>query len=104
MYLNRLDNYSREALTPEGLCNLIQLEYQPEILSSCTDIGKYFLLHPYIKELPLSVSELTQLLFSKLDDELTHLFLTDWNCISMHTEKLPWYCKFTGNLSGFQGI
>jgi hypothetical protein len=77
MYLNRLDNYSQEALTPEGLCNLIQLEYQPEILSSCSDIGKYFLLHPYIKELSLSVSELTQLLFSKLDDELKHLFLKE---------------------------
>lgn len=77
MYLNRLDNYSQDALTPEGLCNLIQMEYQPEIMMCCTNIEKYFLLHPYIKELPLSVSELIQLLFRKLQDELKHLFLKE---------------------------
>jgi iron-sulfur cluster repair protein YtfE (RIC family) len=77
MYLNRLDNYSQDALTPEGLCNLIQMEYQPEIAASCATIEKYFSLHPYIKELPLSVSELTQLLFGKLNDELKHLFLKE---------------------------
>ncbi len=75
--LNRLDNYSNEALTPEGLCNLIQLEYQPEIMKSCSEIESFLMLHPYIKELPLSVSEMAQLLFRKLEDELKHLFLKE---------------------------
>jgi len=77
MFLNKLDNYSNNALTPEGLCNLIQLEYQPEIMHSCSVIENYLSQHPYIKELPLSVSELIQLLFGKLEDELKHLFLKE---------------------------
>jgi len=99
MFLNKLDNYSNNALTPEGLCNLIQLEYQPEIMRSCSAIEKYLLLHPYIKELPLSVSELIQLLFSKLEDELKHLFLKEsgvvFPCIKKNyhgTEKLSEGC------------
>lgn len=99
MFLNRLDNYSNDALTPEGLCNLIQLEYQPEIMNSCSAIEKYLLLHPYIKELPVSVSELIQLLFTKLEDELKHLFLKEsgivFPCIKKNyqgTEKLSNDC------------
>jgi len=33
--------------------------------------------HPAIRELSLSVSELMQLIFSRLEDELTHLFLKE---------------------------
>jgi len=76
MFLNRLDNYSREALTPEGLCNLIQLEYLPDIMSSCDNIDHFFSIHPSIKEFP-TTSEVVQLIFNKLEDEIKHLFLKE---------------------------
>ncbi|HCT22498.1 MAG: hypothetical protein K2Y12_02360 [Chitinophagaceae bacterium] len=75
MFLHRLETRSQEALTPEGLCNLIQFEFQPEINTSCSKIESYLLSNPQIKELPVSVAELVQLVFSKLEDEIKHLFL-----------------------------
>lgn len=87
MFLNRLDNYSNAALTPEGLCNLIQLEYQPEIMSSCSSIEEYLEKHPFVKELPAPVSEVVQLLFKKLEDELKHLFLKETGIVFPYIKK-----------------
>ena len=87
MFLNRLDNYSNAALTPEGLCNLIQLEYQPEIMGSCNTIEQYLTTHPFVKELPASVSEVVQLLFKKLEDELKHLFLKESGIVFPYIKK-----------------
>ena len=87
MFLNKLDNYSQAALTPEGLCNLIQLEYQPEIISLCNNVEGYLSKHPYVKEIPVSVSEVIQLLFKKLEDELTHLFLKESGIVFPYIKK-----------------
>lgn len=77
MYLDEWSKYSDNSLSPIGLCNLVEFEYQAEIRVSCTNIGRYLSSHPAIKELSLSVSELMQLIFSRLEDELTHLFLKE---------------------------
>jgi len=77
MYWDEWNKYSDNSLSPIGLCNLLEFEYQNEIRVSCTSIGKYLSTHPAIKELPLSVSELMQVIFSRLEDELTHLFLKE---------------------------
>ncbi len=77
MFLNKLDNGSKAVLSPAGLCDLIQTDYQPEIISSCTLIEQYLNSHAYINELPSSDSEVVQLLFRKLDDEIQHLVLKE---------------------------
>ncbi|HEX3023758.1 MAG TPA: hemerythrin domain-containing protein, partial [Chitinophagaceae bacterium] len=87
MFLNRLDIDSEAVLSPTGLCDLIQKEYQPEIISSCKLIEKYFSTHAYINELPSPVSEVVQLLFRKLDDELKHLFLKESGIVFPYIKK-----------------
>lgn len=77
MYLDEWHKNSDNSLSPIGLCNLVEFEYQAEIRIACTNIGRYMTKHPAIKELSLSVSELMQLIFSRLEDELTHLFLKE---------------------------
>jgi hypothetical protein len=70
------DNFTNN-LTPEKLCNIIELEYQPEILNLCANINNYFSNHPFSKQIPLANSEIAYLLFIKLHDELKHLFLKE---------------------------
>lgn len=77
MFLHKLDNYSHDALTPEGLCNLILLEYHPDINESCNKVEHYLLCHPHISALSLSASELLQLLFIKLQDEVKSFSLKE---------------------------
>jgi Regulator of cell morphogenesis and NO signaling len=76
MSLSSFDNMSND-LTPQKLCNLITLEYHPEILTLCTNIDNYFSDHPCTAEIPVATSELTHLLFNKLYDEVRHLFLKE---------------------------
>lgn len=76
MSLSRYNNFP-ENLTPDKLCRLIRFEYQPEILNLCANINKYFNSHPYIAEISVDASELTHLLFGKLHNELTYLFLQE---------------------------
>ncbi|MDE3144031.1 MAG: hemerythrin domain-containing protein [Bacteroidota bacterium] len=87
MFLNRLDIGSEAILSPTGLCDLIQKDYQPEIISSCKLIEQYFSAHAYINELPSSVSEVVQLLFRKLDDEIKHLFLKESGIVFPYIKK-----------------
>lgn len=93
MYLNEWNKYSGNFLSPVGLCNLVEFEYQAEIRASCSAIDRYLSTHPAIREVSLSVSELMQLIFSKLEDELKHLFLKEtgivFPCIKKryHTDK-----------------
>lgn len=77
MDLYKFDTNYKNALTPEGLCNLIEQEYQPQIKACYSHIYDYLLLHPQISELPVSVSELVHLLFIKLKDEIKHVFLKE---------------------------
>ncbi|MDE3237025.1 MAG: hypothetical protein KGO81_13815 [Bacteroidota bacterium] len=87
MLLQRLDNYSNEALTPEGLCNLIQYEYQRNIQLSCDAIESYLTQHPDIENMNPSVAELLQILFRKLQDELKHVFLKESGIVFPHIKK-----------------
>ncbi len=73
MFLNKIDNHSQEALTPEGLCNLIEMDFIPDIQLSLEDIQKYFDKNIHTKADPVS-AELVALMFIKLKDELDHLF------------------------------
>ncbi len=88
MSLHKLDSYSKEALTPEGLCNLIEFKYKQEIEDCCWNITEYLENNPQILELSDSVSELAHLLFSKLNDEIRHLFKKEtviiFPCIKHH--------------------
>lgn len=95
MFLHQLDKYSQEALTPEGLCNLIEYKYQKEIQQSAGKIKDYLDDNAQILELSDSVSELVHLLFQKLYDEVEHLFKKEsviiFPCIKHHyngTEKI----------------
>ena len=95
MLLHQLDKYSEEALTPEGLCNLIEYKYQREICDSAERIGKYLHENSQVVELSDSVSDLVHMLFSKLWDEVNHLFKKEtmiiFPCIKHHfngTEKI----------------
>ena len=58
----------QEELSPESLCKIIE--------NNCKKIAHYFDEEPN-RELPVAVSELVQLIFAKLQDELQHLFLKE---------------------------
>lgn len=95
MFLHELDKYSQEALTPEGLCNLIEYKYQREIQGSAERIKEYLYENAQILELSDSVSELVHMLFGKLNDEVEYLFKKEsviiFPCIKHHyngTEKI----------------
>jgi iron-sulfur cluster repair protein YtfE (RIC family) len=95
MLLHQLDKYSEESLTPEGLCNLIEYKYQKEISDIAARIRKYLDDNNQVVELSDSVSELVHMLFSKLWDEVNHLFKKEtmiiFPCIKHHfndTEKI----------------
>ncbi len=88
MLLHQLDNYSQEALTPEGLCDLIEYKYQQEISHSAEKVNKYLEENSQIIELSDSVSELVHMLVTKLCDEVNHLFKKEsmiiFPCIKHH--------------------
>jgi iron-sulfur cluster repair protein YtfE (RIC family) len=88
MFLHQLDKYSAEALTPEGLCDLIENKYQKEIGEAAAEIKKYMDAHATIPGLSDPISELVHLLFQKLRDEVEHLFKKEsviiFPCIKHH--------------------
>jgi iron-sulfur cluster repair protein YtfE (RIC family) len=88
MFLNEIDKYSQETLTPEGLCNLIEFRYQTEIKQLTDKINSFLDENVQITELSDSVSELVHLLFRKLNDEVDHLLkketLIIFPCIKHH--------------------
>jgi len=111
MFLHEIDRYSQEALTPEGLCNLIEYKYQREIQESTGRIEHYLDENAQIVELSDSVSELVHLLFSKLNDEVQHLFKKEsviiFPCIKHHfngTERIiPTTCVENSVYRNIQG-
>jgi iron-sulfur cluster repair protein YtfE (RIC family) len=88
MFLQEIDKYSQDALTPEGLCNIIEYSYQAEIKQSRDKIREYLADNPQVLELSDSVSDLVHLLFQKLNDEVEHLFKKEtviiFPCIKHH--------------------
>lgn len=111
MFLHEIDKYSQEALTPEGLCNIIEFRYQSEISQLAGDIRVYLDENPQVTELSDSVSELVHLLFQKLSDEVAHLFkkesLIIFPCIKHHyngTERIvPTTCVENSVYRNIQG-
>jgi len=111
MLLHQLDKHSEEALTPEDLCNLIEYKYQREITDSAERIRSYLYQNSQVIELSDSVSELVHMLFSKLWDEVNHLFKKEtiiiFPCIKHHfngTEKIiPTNCVDNAVYRNIQG-
>ena len=109
--LHQIDKYSTEALTPEGLCNLIEYKYHSEIHQSIQRINLYLDNNAQITELADSVSELVHMLFRKLCDEVEHLFKKEsviiFPCIKHHyngTEKImPSSCVENSVYRNIQG-
>lgn len=77
MFLQKPNISLNEFLTPGEICDIIQLQYHPQIESACTSINVFLAQNPLINELPVSVSEMVQLLFSKLQDDIKHLCLKE---------------------------
>lgn len=73
MLLNDWDIELQEQISPPGLCDIIENRCQPEIKSSICNIEHYFTQLSQ-NEIPESVLELVQLLYTKLQDEVQHLF------------------------------
>jgi len=111
MSLQEIDRLSREAMTPEGLCNIIEYRFQSEIRDSAGRIQDYLEENPQVLELSDSVSELVHLLFRKLNDEVVHLFKKEtviiFPCIKHHyrgTEKIiPTNCVENSVYRNIQG-
>ncbi len=59
------------------LCKSVEGRFHAPILRSCKHISDCLQKHDDIAELPIPVVELLQLLFPKLQDELTHVFLKE---------------------------
>lgn len=111
MFLHELDKYTQEALTPEGLCNLIEFRYQKEIHDSTARISEYLEKNDQVVELSDSVSELVHMLFQKLNSEIEFLFrkesLIIFPCIKHHyhgTERVvPSNCVDNSVYKNIQG-
>lgn len=73
MLLNEWDIELQEQISPIGLCDIIEKRCQPEINSSICRIEHYF-TQLSKNEIPESTLELVQLLYSKLQDEVQHVF------------------------------
>ncbi|MBW0179099.1 hemerythrin domain-containing protein [Sediminibacterium sp.] len=56
------------------ICSAIPAAYHTPILGSCGRIRTYLDQHVSIAELPAPVFEIVQLVFQKIEDELTHAF------------------------------
>lgn len=80
MLMKQWDTKLQETLDPTGLCNLVEKECQREIRLSCRKIADYFSQESN-KVTPEPVYELVQLLFTKLQDEVEHLFLKETGII-----------------------
>lgn len=76
MLLNEWDIELQENITPLGLCELIEKRCQPEIKASLSNIEQYFSQLTDI-EIPEPDFELLQLLYTKLQDEIRHIFLKE---------------------------
>jgi iron-sulfur cluster repair protein YtfE (RIC family) len=87
MFVKGWDDSPYSVLSPVGLCNLVEFEYQIEIRASCRMIEIYLSAHPEIKEVSIAVSEMTQLVFGKLEDELIHLFLKETGIVFPRIKK-----------------
>jgi len=58
----------------QEVCSVIPADYHAPVLKSCTIINTYLQNNASIRELPESVTELVQLVFQRIEDELTHTF------------------------------
>ncbi len=88
MLLNQSDTFSNELLSPVGLCALIQGEYHPSINASCRKIEDFLLSSHFGKDLSIPSSELVQLVFMKLADEIRHFFLKESGIIFPAIQKI----------------
>lgn len=58
----------------QEVCSVIPMDYHAPVLKSCATINNYLQNNASIRELPESVAELVQLVFQRIEDELTHTF------------------------------
>ena len=75
MLLNEWDIDLDETMSPVGLCNIIENRCQPEIKTSISHINHYFAqLSGTNMEIADASLELLQIIYSKLEDEVVHVF------------------------------
>lgn len=65
-----------ESMEPATLCRFIEKDCQPGISHSCKKIQAFF-LHQSTENISMESAELVQLLFSRLQDEIKHVFLKE---------------------------
>ena len=65
-----------DQIPASALCKKIELECQPELLALCSRVENYFTQHA-VNEIDDQHVELVFMLFVKMVDELTHLFLKE---------------------------
>lgn len=103
--MKQWDTKLQETLDPKGLCILIENECQSAIRSSCKIIADYFAENAK-QELPDPLYELVQLLFTKLQDEIEHLFRKETGLIFPAVKSAkPGYtisCKVPENIHQIQ--
>jgi len=85
--LSQLESLSSNALTLEGVCELIEKKYHAGINKSCFIIDQFLTEHPQQRSGSSTSSELVDLLFHKLRDELTHIFLKESGILFMCIKK-----------------
>ena len=65
-----------DQIPASSLCKKIEVECQPELLALCSRVEKYFTQHA-VNEIDDQHVELLFMMFGKMVDELTHLFLKE---------------------------
>jgi len=71
------------------ICRTIPSAYHMPILDSCARIRRYLDQHASIAELPEPVSEIVQLVFQKIEDELTHSFRKETGIVFPYLQQQP---------------
>jgi iron-sulfur cluster repair protein YtfE (RIC family) len=69
-----------DSIAPAELCNQIELECHPELTASCRQIEDFFNRHGHLI-FSDPVTEMVQLIFFKMEDEVKHLLLKEKNLI-----------------------
>ena len=65
-----------DQIPASALCKKLEFECQPALLALCSRIENYFTLHT-VNEIDDQHVELVFMMFGKMFDELTHLFLKE---------------------------
>lgn len=87
MLLQATDHSFSGYHSAQEACSVIPSDYHAPVLKSCALVKGYLHQHVAINEIPESVSEIVQLVFQKIEDELTYTFRKETGIVFPHIQQ-----------------